>query len=96
MNSEAVKDFCQIDNSSYELLRSAVDQMHLSARAYFRVLKLGRTIADLAGEEKILTPHIAEALQYRPRVEWDFLLFQYRLLTFIFFVLQYKRQIYTN
>lgn len=69
MNSEAVKDFCQIDNSSYQLLRSAVDQMHLSARAYFRILKLGRTIADLAGEEKILTPHIAEALQYRPRVE---------------------------
>jgi len=69
MNSEAVKDFCQIDNSSYELLRSAVDQMHLSARAYFRVLKLGRTIADLAQEEKILTPHIAEALQYRPKIE---------------------------
>ena len=69
MNSEAVKDFCQIDDSSYQLLRSAVDQMHLSARAYFRVLKLGRTIADLAQEEKILTPHIAEALQYRPKIE---------------------------
>ena len=69
MNSEAVKDFCQIDDSSYQLLRSAVDQMHLSARAYFRVLKLGRTIADLAGEEKILTAHIAEALQYRPKIE---------------------------
>ncbi|MFA4833746.1 MAG: YifB family Mg chelatase-like AAA ATPase [Patescibacteria group bacterium] len=69
MNSEAVKEFCQVDNSSHELLRAAVDQMHLSARAYFRILKLGRTIADLAGEEKVLTPHIAEALQYRPRVE---------------------------
>jgi magnesium chelatase family protein len=69
MNSEAVKEFCPVDNSSHELLRSAVDQMHLSARAYFRILKIGRTIADLAQEEKILTPHIAEALQYRPRVE---------------------------
>ncbi|MBI2459704.1 MAG: ATP-binding protein, partial [Parcubacteria group bacterium] len=50
-------------------LHQAVNQMHLSARGYFRMLKLARTIADLAGQESILTPHIAEALQYRPRIE---------------------------
>jgi len=69
MSSEAVKQFCQIDNASINLLRNAVDQMHLSARAYFRILKLARTIADLAEEKQILTPHIAEALQYRPKIE---------------------------
>ncbi len=69
MNSEAVKHFCRVDSASTTLLHQAVNQMHLSARAYFRVLKLARTIADLAAEENILTSHIAEALQYRPRVE---------------------------
>ncbi|MFH0955948.1 MAG: YifB family Mg chelatase-like AAA ATPase, partial [Candidatus Falkowbacteria bacterium] len=69
MTPEAVKNFCRVDNTSTNLLHQAVDQMHLSARGYFRILKLARTIADLAGETNILTPHIAEALQYRPRVE---------------------------
>ena len=69
MSSNAVKQFCELDNASMALLKNAVDQMHLSARAYFRILKLSRTIADLAKEERIATSHIAEALQYRPKVE---------------------------
>ncbi|MFC1678390.1 YifB family Mg chelatase-like AAA ATPase, partial [Patescibacteria group bacterium] len=69
MTSEAVKNFCQVDDASKHLLKSAVDQLHLSARGYFRVLKLARTIADLDEERVILTKHIAEALQYRPKAE---------------------------
>ena len=69
MNSEAVKKYCQVDEGSKNLLRNAVDQMHLSARAYFRVLKLARTIADLDNQKEISTNHIAEALQYRPKVK---------------------------
>jgi magnesium chelatase family protein len=52
-------------------MRSAMLQMQLSARAYHRILKLARTIADLAGSENISTPHLAEALQYRPRLMLD-------------------------
>ena len=69
MNSEAVKNFCKIDSTSQQILKSAVEQMHLSARAYFRVLKLARTIADLAVSETIISSHVAEALQYRPKIE---------------------------
>jgi len=49
-------------------MRSAMNQMQLSAWAYHRVLKLARTIVDLAREEKIGPPHLAEALQYRPKL----------------------------
>jgi len=69
MTSEATKMFCQVDNTSRQLLKNAVEQMHLSARGYFRILKLSRTIADLAQAKNIASGHIAEALQYRPRVE---------------------------
>lgn len=69
MSSEMVKKFCQLDPDSIQLLRNAVDQMHLSARAYFRILKLARTIADLAKEENITLPHLAEAIQYRPKLD---------------------------
>ena len=49
-------------------MRAAMGQMNLSARGYHRVLKLARTIADLAGSEEIQAPHLAEALQYRPKL----------------------------
>lgn len=69
MSSEAVKEFCTFDVTSARLLKSAVDQMHLSARSYFRVLKIARTIADLSGEKAVSSQHIAEALQYRPKID---------------------------
>lgn len=69
MNNQQIKHFCTTDKDSQAILRQAVEQLHLSARAYFRILKLSRTIADLAGEDDISSKHVAEALQYRPRVE---------------------------
>lgn len=69
MAGRQVKDFCAVDEISQELLRSAVNQLHLSARAYHRILKVARTIADLTASEKIEAAHIAEALQYRPKIE---------------------------
>ena len=49
-------------------MRAAMIQLNLSARTYHRILKLARTIADLAGSEEIQSPHLAEALQYRPKL----------------------------
>ena len=69
MSSEEVRRVCLVDVGTQELLKNAVQQMRLSARAYYRILKLARTIADLSGEETIKIEHVAEALQYRPKVE---------------------------
>ena len=68
MRPAQIRQFCQLDETSNSLMRSAMNQMQLSARAYHRVLKLARTIADLAGEEQIAPTHLAEALQYRPKL----------------------------
>ncbi|HLC89656.1 MAG TPA: YifB family Mg chelatase-like AAA ATPase [Patescibacteria group bacterium] len=69
MSSRQTKEFCPVDEKTLALLRQAVTQLNLSARSYFRILKLACTIADLANEEKIKLEHVAEALQYRPKVE---------------------------
>lgn len=68
MSSQTVKNICVLDKESLNIMRDAVDKLGLSARAYFRVLKLARTIADLAQEEKMQMHHVAEALQYRPKI----------------------------
>ena len=67
MGPAEVQQFCAIDADGKELMRSAVRQLELSTRSYHRVLKLARTVADLAGESEIRTEHLVEALQYRPR-----------------------------
>lgn len=67
MGPAEVQMVCQLDETGKNLMRAAVQQMNLSARAYHRVLKLARTIADLASAREIQTVHLAEALQYRPR-----------------------------
>ncbi len=69
MLPKEIRQFCQLDQESRALMRGALSQLGLSARAYHRVLKLSRTIADLAGSENITSIHLAEALQYQPRDE---------------------------
>jgi magnesium chelatase family protein len=68
MRVAEIRQFCKLDGEGESLVRAAMGQMNLSARGYHRVLKLARTIADLAGSAQIEAAHLAEALQYRPRV----------------------------
>ena len=64
-----VRDFCQaqIDEQARAFLKLATNQLSLSARAFHRILKVARTIADLAGADTITSAHVAEAVQYRQR-----------------------------
>ena len=68
MRVAEIRQFCKLDEAGESLIRAAMGQMNLSARGYHRVLKLARTITDLAGSERIQAAHLAEALQYRPKL----------------------------
>jgi magnesium chelatase family protein len=65
MGSRELKQYCTLDTATLELLRMAMAEMGLSARAYDRILKVARTIADLRGDENIKSDHVSEAVQYR-------------------------------
>jgi magnesium chelatase family protein len=65
MSSKDIKEFCSIDSDCENLMKMAITRLGLSARAYDRILKVSRTIADLAGDEKLKPAHISEAIQYR-------------------------------
>ena len=65
MGAREIKRYCSVKEDAEKLLETAINKLGLSARAYSRVLKVGRTIADLAGTENIEASHIAEAIQYR-------------------------------
>jgi magnesium chelatase family protein len=65
MPSQMVKDICELNEAGKKLLKTAMERLGLSARAYDRILKVARTIADLAGSDDIKIEHLAEAIQYR-------------------------------
>lgn len=65
MSAKQLRTYCQIDEAGSQMLNTAMERLGLSARAYDRILKVSRTIADLAGEPNITAEHLAEAIQYR-------------------------------
>jgi len=65
MGTNEIRQFCKLDNAGTELLKMAMTKLGLSARAYDRILKVSRTIADIEGSENILPNHLSEAIQYR-------------------------------
>jgi magnesium chelatase family protein len=69
MRPAQIRKYCVLDEACQNLMKTAMRQLQLTARAYHRVLKLSRTIADLAGSKAITQVHLAEALQYRPKLD---------------------------
>jgi magnesium chelatase family protein len=65
MSHNMLKTHCNLDAAGQKLIRHAMEELHLSARAYDRILKVSRTIADLAEEKAIKSEHVTEAIQYR-------------------------------
>jgi magnesium chelatase family protein len=65
MNTKQIRKHCKLDDASMQLLKTAMERLNLSARAYDRILKVSRTIADIEGVEKINGNHLSEAIQYR-------------------------------
>ena len=68
MSPRQIKEYCELDKESQQTLKNAVESLKLSARAYHKIIKIARTIADLEESENIGFNHIAEAIQYQPRV----------------------------
>jgi len=69
MGAEEINNFCALGEEEKQILRLAVNNWHLSPRAYYRLIKVGRTIADLSNSPLITAIHLAEALQYRAKTE---------------------------
>ena len=65
MSPKQIEKFCEVDAEGHRLLEMIIDRLGFSARAYTRILKVARTIADLESSENIRPPHISEAIQYR-------------------------------
>lgn len=65
MSTRNIREFCKLEDASLQLLKTAMERLNLSARAYDRILKVSRTIADLEASENVTSTHIAEAIQYR-------------------------------
>ena len=65
MHNKQVRKYCKLDGETERILKLAVEKFDLSTRAYFRMIKIARTIADIEGVENIAIRHMAEALQYR-------------------------------
>jgi len=65
MGPRQIKQHCQLSDESQELIRVAMTELNLSARAYDRILKVSRTVADLQGTDEITAEHVSEAIQYR-------------------------------
>jgi magnesium chelatase family protein len=69
MTSSDVKKYCTLSDSAKDLLKQAATKLQISARSYFKIVKIAQTIADLEGSATIEVAHISEGLQYRPKIE---------------------------